>query len=65
MTRNFEEEWQKPENQQKLKALIKEFGEFKKVIDMVSGFAYKVPLTDIITKGLKQQELNKYPIWED
>ena len=61
----IEKDWQKPENQKKLKEMIKEFGEYKKVIDAKSGVAYKVPTKDIITKGLKQQDLDKYPIWVD
>lgn len=61
----IEEDWKKPENQKKLKKLIAEFGEYKKIVDSVSGVTYKVPTKDIITKGLKQQGLDKYPIWED
>ena len=61
----IEKEWQEPKNQEKLKKMIKEFGEHKKVIDFASGVAYKVLTKDIITKGVKQQELDKYPIWED
>ena len=61
----IEKDWQKPENQKNLKEMIKEFGEYKQVIDAKSGVAYKVPTKDIITKGLKQQDLDKYPIWED
>ncbi len=61
----IEKDWQKPENQKKLKKIIKESGEYQKVVDGVSGVEYKVPTKDIITKGLKQQDLDKYPIWED
>ncbi len=48
-----------------LNRLITELGEYKKVVDAASGVAYKVPTKDIITKGLKQQELDKYPVWEE
>lgn len=61
----IEKDWQKPEHQEKLKKMIKEFGEYKKVIDGDSGVSYKVPTKDIITKGLNYQDLDKYPIWED
>ena len=61
----IQKEWEKPENQAKLEQLIEIYGEFKKVVDEKSGLAYKVPVKDIITKGLKWEELDKYPIWED
>lgn len=45
--------------------LIAEFGEFKKVIRMTTGEAFKVPIRDIIEKGIREQNLDKYPRWED
>ena len=45
--------------------MIAEFGEFKKVIRVSTGVAYKVPVKDIIELGIKEQELDKYPIWEE
>ncbi len=56
-------EWQKPENQEKLERLIEEFGKYKKVIDKESGVSYRVPTHDIITKGIKQQDLDKYEVY--
>jgi hypothetical protein len=44
--------------------LIKGFGEYKKVIDAETGKAYKVPVRDIIEKGLKYKDLINYPPWE-
>jgi len=41
------------------------FGQYKKVVRMTTGVAYKVPTKDIIERGLKQQELDRYPVWPD
>jgi hypothetical protein len=41
-----------------------QFGTYKKVLDMDTGVAFKVPLRDIIEKGLKQRDLKNYPEWE-
>jgi len=45
--------------------LVKEFGEFKKVIDGETGKAYKVPTRDILEKGLTYLDLTKYPEWKE
>jgi len=48
-----------------VKRLIAVFGEFKKVVRQSTGVAYKVPTRDIIIeKGLKEEELDRYPLWE-
>ena len=43
--------------------LIEEYGEFKKVVRQTTGVAYKVPIRDIIEPGIKEEELDKYPLW--
>ncbi|MGI0079680.1 MAG: hypothetical protein ACRECH_08650 [Nitrososphaerales archaeon] len=43
--------------------LVKQFGEFKKVIDQTTGIAYRVPTKDIIESGLKARDLARYPRW--
>jgi hypothetical protein len=48
-----------------VKQIEKEFGEFKKVTDAISGISYKVPTRYIIEKGVKQSELSNFPVWED
>jgi len=45
--------------------LIEQFGEFKKILRMTTGEAFKVPTRDIIEKGIREQELDQYPRWED
>ena len=45
--------------------LITESGEFKKVVRASTGVAYKVPTRDIIEKGIRAQDLDQYPKWED
>jgi len=45
--------------------LIAEFGEFKKVVRASTGVAYRVPTRDIIERGLREQDLDQYPLWED
>ncbi|MBA7697334.1 hypothetical protein ES703_105999 [subsurface metagenome] len=47
------------------KRLIARFGEFKKVVRQTTGVAYKVPTRDIIERGIKEQDLDQYPIWEE
>lgn len=46
-----------------MKKAIIEFGEFKKVIDLASGKAHRVPTALIIQCGLKQEDLKKFPVW--
>lgn len=43
----------------------KKFGMTKKVVDVTTGIAYKVPTRDIINRGLSWRDLRKYPQWED
>ena len=45
--------------------LIAEYGEFKKVVRISTGEAFKVPTRDIIDKGIKEQHLDLYPRWKD
>lgn len=45
--------------------LIEQFGEFKKVVRQSTGVAYKVPTRDIIEGGLKEEELDRYTLWEE
>jgi hypothetical protein len=45
--------------------LVEKFGEHKKIIDQVTGKAYKVPTRDILEKGLSHSNLPKYPEWKD
>ena len=46
------------------KNLIKEYGEFKKVTDH-KGISYKVPTIVIIREGIKEVDLNEFPLWSD
>ncbi len=43
--------------------MMKEHGLFKKVIDIETGIAYKIPTRLIIEEGLRQTELKNYPVW--
>ena len=45
--------------------LIARFGEFKKVVRKSTGVAYKVPTRDIIERGIREQDLDRYPIWNE
>ncbi len=47
-----------------VKRLIARFGEFKKVVRQSTGIAYKVPIRDIIERGIREQDLDQYPLWE-
>ena len=48
-----------------IQKLIARFGEFKKVTRMSTGVAYKVPTRDILVKGIREQDLDRYPLWEE
>jgi len=50
-------------HQEMARRLIARFGEFKKVVRQSTGVAYKVPTRDIIEKGIREQDLDQYPIW--
>ncbi len=45
--------------------LLGDSGEFAKVIRLSTGVAYKVPTEDIIEKGLREGNLDQYPLWEE
>ena len=49
-------------HQKFVKKIIKEFGEYKKVVDAETGKTYKVPTRDIIEK-LRWRNLINYPLW--
>lgn len=46
------------------KNIIRDFGEFKKITDH-KGVSYKVPTIVIIREGIKEEELNQFPLWSD
>lgn len=46
------------------KQIIEKFGEFKKITNH-KGIAYKVPTTVIIREGIREQDLNNFPLWND
>ena len=48
-----------------VRRLVAEFGEFKKVVRQSTGIAYKVPTIDIIEKWIREQDLDRYPLWEE
>ena len=48
-----------------IQKLIARFGEFKKVVRARTGVAYKVPVRDILEKGIGEQDLYRYPLWEE
>jgi len=45
--------------------LEREFGIYKRVVDNETGKTHRVPTRDIIEKGLRHQDLKKYPEWRD
>jgi hypothetical protein len=44
---------------------VKKIGEFKKVVRIMTGEAFRVPTRDILENGLREQDLDKYPKWEE
>jgi len=44
--------------------LMSQFGEYKKVVRMTTGEAFKVPTRDILEKGIREQDLDQYPRWD-
>ncbi len=43
----------------------RQYGISKNVTDQTTGISYKVPTRDIIEKGLRGEDLTRYPLWED
>ncbi len=48
-----------------VRRLAADSGEFKKVVRLSTGVAYKVPTRDIIEKEIRVENLGQYPIWEE
>jgi len=46
------------------KTIIKDYGEFRKVTDH-KGVSYKVPVIVILREGIKEEDLNQFPLWDD
>lgn len=46
-----------------IKRLIEKWGEFRMVVRMKTGEAFKVPTRDILEKGVREQDLDRYPVW--
>jgi len=46
-----------------IEKMVQEFGEYKKVVDVETGKTYKVPIRDILEKGLRHKDLINYPLW--
>jgi len=45
--------------------LVEELGEYKKVVDVHTGKAYRVPARHIIEHGLRYEDLPRFPEWEE
>ena len=45
--------------------IVKAFGEFKKIVDLETGIAYRVPTREVLERGLMYEDLKKYPKWKD
>lgn len=43
--------------------LEREFGIYKKVVDIETGKTHRVSTRDIIEKGLRHHDLKNYPEW--
>ena len=41
------------------------YGAVKKITRLSTGESFRVPVRDIIEKGIKEQELDQYPKWVD
>ncbi len=44
------------------KTIIKDYGEFKKVTNH-KGISYKVPTIIILREGIREEELDHFPLW--
>ena len=52
-------------HQELARRLVAQFGTFRKVVRATTGVAYKVPMRDIIEPGVREQDLDRYPLWEE
>lgn len=46
------------------KQIIEKFGEFKRVVNH-KGIAYKIPTIVIMREGIREQDLESFPLWSD
>ena len=44
--------------------MTQEYGKFKKVVDLESQIAYRIPIRKIIEEGLQFEDLGNYPRWK-
>ena len=57
--------WKTDAGQQTLKEIEAKLGKYKKIVLLTTGKAYKVPIRDILTIGIKGTNLEKYPEWSN
>ena len=57
--------WNTPDGEQILRDCEMQFGKYKKIILSTNGKAYKVPVRDIMTIGIKGVNLPSYPEWTE
>lgn len=43
----------------------KKFDKYKKIVDVTTGIAYKVPTRIILENGIDQRQLNTFPVWDE
>lgn len=43
----------------------REYGNYQKVVRISTGEAFKVPTALIYEQGIKEQELNRFPLWQE
>lgn len=61
---NIKQKWETATGQALLKDMERMFGKYKKIVLTTTGKAYRVPLKDILTVGIKGVDLPKYPEWK-
>lgn len=55
--------WSDPIARTELIKYCAAFGRYKKIIEMGTGIAYKVPTERILTEGIKGDQLAEFPRW--
>ena len=45
--------------------IVDRHGEFRQVTCMSTGVSYRVPTMEILEKGIRGEELDRYPPWEE
>lgn len=51
-------------HQKMIHHILQKFGPYKKITDSHTGLTYRVPTKQILEKGIAQEDLRNFPLWD-